>query len=318
VPAQESSSQAQSGDPFDLLAGLSVSETPEAASVPVAAAAASGASDPFGGFSDLIVGGEEAAGGSQPGGGLKPRLVDGTVEGWYSKLCLSDKGILYQDQFLQIGVKADFQKAQGRIMLFLGNKHTEGLSNITVSIPPIPSYRIQVGNAPTAIAAQAQIQIPIAVACLEASLDVPKVQVVYSVGGELVKLNLQLPIIPTKFLTLVGSVDANTFFSMWKAIPGAPLKLQQVVQTETPMEVSNVQARISAVGLGVTQGLDPNPNNVVALASFSCESTGDTMLMLRMEIDPRTLKQYRITVASNDAALTSSTKEFLLKEINRV
>jgi AP-2 complex subunit alpha len=138
------------------------------------------------------------------------------------------------------------------------------------------------------------------------------------VGGELVKLNLQLPIIPTKFLTLVGSVDANTFFSMWKAIPGAPLKLQQVVQTETPMEVSNVQARISAVGLGVTQGLDPNPNNVVALASFSCESTGDTMLMLRMEIDPRTLKQYRITVASNDAALTSSTKEFLLKEINRV
>jgi hypothetical protein len=42
------------------------------------------------------------------------------------------------------------------------------------------------------------------------------------------------------------------------------------------------------------------------------------MLMLRIEIDPQTLKQYRITVASNDAALTSSTKEFLLKEINRV
>ena len=145
----------------------------------------------------------------------------------------------------------------------------------------------------------------------------PKVQIVYSVGGELVKLNLQLPIIPTKFLTVVGNVDANSFFSMWKSIPGPPLKLQQVVQTENTMDVSNIQGRITAIGLGVVQGLDPNPNNLVALASFSCESTGETMLMLRLEIDPQTLKQYRITVASNDASLTSSTKEFVVKEINR-
>merc|ERR1719443_2631010 len=77
-------------DPIDLLAGLDVNEAPQAP----AASTAPVASDPFGGFSELIVESDAA------NGGIKPQLEGGTIEGWYSKLCLSNKGILYQDQFL--------------------------------------------------------------------------------------------------------------------------------------------------------------------------------------------------------------------------
>jgi len=309
-----SAGQAQSSDPLDLLGGLTVSESaaPAAAPAPAAAAPSAADADPFGGFSDLIVGGSgEEASGSK----VQPQLMGGTVEDWYAKLCVADKGILYQDQFLQIGIKAEFQKSQGRVMLFLGNKHTGDLTNVVVAVPPVPAYRVQVGAVPNAIATQAQVQVPVAVSCVEASLDVPKLQVVYTVEGEAVKLNLQLPLIPTKFLAPVASVDGNSFFSMWKSIPGPPKKLQQIVQCEEQVDMGRLQGMIGSVGFAVAQGLDPSPNNIVAIGTFSCESAGEAAVMLRLEVDPRSLKQYRITVASTNALLTSSTKELLLKNI---
>jgi len=305
----EEPAKAGQSDPLDLLAGLSVTEEAPAAAPP--AASGNNAADPFGGYSDLTVGN------SSGGSGLTPQLAGGSLEDWHSKLCVSNKGVLYQDQYLQIGVKADYQKAQGRIMLFLGNKHTAELSNVVLSIPPIPAYRIQLGSVPTSIAAQAQVQVPVAVSCVEASLDAPKLQVVYHVQGEAAKLDLQMPVIPTKFFAPVANVDTNSFFTMWKSIPDAPLKLQQIAQTTNALDMARTQGLVSAAGLTVAQGIDPSPSNVVGVGAFNCESSGETVVMLRLEIDPRSYKQYRITVASNNALLTSSTKEFLVKELNR-
>ena len=306
VPLELAHPKAAQNDPMDLLEGLSVSEP----AAPAPASVQPAASDPFGigGFSDLTVQNDTST-------SLQPQLMGGTLEGWYTKLCVANKGVLYQDQFLQIGVKADFQKAQGRLVLFLGNKHAGELSNVVLSIPPIPSYRIQVGNVPSAIAAQAQVQVPIAVSCVEPSLDVPKLQVVYQVEGQPLKLDLQLPLIPTKFFSPVQNIDANSFFGAWKSIPSAPLKLQQILKCEDTIDISRVQGLVGSVGFTVAQGLDPSPNNIVGVGAFNCESSGETMVMLRLEVDPNTKKQYRITVASNNALLTSSTKELLLKNL---
>ena len=298
-------------DPLDLLAGLSVTE-PAPAAATAAAGLVADVSDPFGGFSDLTVPGDNGSALD-----LQPQLMGGTLEGWYSKLCLSDKGVLYQDQFLQIGVKADYHKSQGGIMLFLGNKHTADLSGIVLSVPPVPAYRIQLGSVPGAIAAAAQVQVPISVYCVEATLDVPKLQVVYYVQGKAVKLSLQLPVIPTKFFAPVANVDANAFFSTWKTITEAPLKLQQIVQTENPIDMGRVKNVVTCAGLTVAEGLDPSPSNVVGVGAFNCEAAGETVVMLRLEVDPRSQKQYRITVASNNGLLTSSTKEFLVKELGK-
>jgi len=184
LSVSEPAAAAPQGDPLDLLAGLSVAEPTPAADAAQASVAA--AADPFGGFQDLTA--PQDAGGE----GANARVEGGTVEGWYSKLCISEKGVLYQDQYLQIGLKADYAKAQGRIMLFLGNKHEGELGQVQISVPPVPAYRIQPGQVPASIAAKAQVQIPIAVSCVEPTLDVPKLQVVYRVKGDAVKLDLQV------------------------------------------------------------------------------------------------------------------------------
>ena len=241
--------------------------------------------------------------------------MGGTIEEWHAKLCLSNKGILYQDQFLQIGVKADYRRHEGRVTFFLGNKHTGDLTNCIVSIPPLPSYRVQLGPAPKTIAAQAQVQLPFSIACLEATLDAPTLQVAYDVDGQSMKTSLRLPVLPIKFFVPVANIDASTFFAQWKSIAEPPLKLQQVVQVASPLDMGNIKAIFTQAGMGVAEGLDPNPNNIVGIASFCCEMAPETAVMVRMEVDPNTRKQFRITLASQNGLLSSSTKEFLLKQI---
>ena len=123
--------------------------------------------------------------------------------------------------------------------------------------------------------------------------------------------------VPTKFFSPVANVDANAFFSAWKAIPDAPLKLQQICHTQQPLDMNRTRALVGSAGFTVAEGLDPSQSNVVGVGALHCEISGETVVMLRLEVDPRSHKQFRITVASNNALLTSSTKEFLVRELGR-
>ncbi len=241
--------QAAAADPMDLLSGLSMADgPPPSQGIPAAAPAPSGGADPFGGLSDLSIDSAPSE------GGIELRLVGGTIEAWHAKLCLSNKGILYQDQFLQIGVKADYRRHEGRVTFFFGNKHTGDLTNCIVSIPPLPSYRVQLGPAPKTIAAQAQVQLPFSIACLEATLDAPTLQVAYDVDGQSMKTSLRLPVLPIKFFAPVTNIDASTFFAQWKSIAEPPLKLQQVVQVASPLDMGNIKAIFTQAGMGVAEG----------------------------------------------------------------
>eukprot|EP00216_Chloropicon_sp_CCMP2111_P002302 CAMPEP_0198244466 /NCGR_PEP_ID=MMETSP1446-20131203/35195_1 /TAXON_ID=1461542 ORGANISM="Unidentified sp, Strain CCMP2111" /NCGR_SAMPLE_ID=MMETSP1446 /ASSEMBLY_ACC=CAM_ASM_001112 /LENGTH=972 /DNA_ID=CAMNT_0043928507 /DNA_START=138 /DNA_END=3059 /DNA_ORIENTATION=+ len=248
---------------------------------------------------------------------LSPQLVGGTLEQWFSKLSVSNRGVLYQDQYLQIGLKAEFRGHQGQMTLFLGNKHMGDLTDCIISIPPTSSYRIQVGGpTPKVIAAQTQAQVLVSVSCVDASAASPPVlQLVYHVNGQRAQATIPLPIIPSKFFTPVTNVDANTFFSQWKSIPGPPAKVQEIRQCAVSIPVERVHTLFQSVGLGVAQGLDPNLHNIVGVAGFTCETSSNTIVMVRLELDPKEGKQFRVTVASNNPALSASTKELLLRHL---
>mmetsp|Transcript_99 Transcript_99/g.426 ORF Transcript_99/g.426 Transcript_99/m.426 type:complete len:82 (+) Transcript_99:2916-3161(+) len=81
--------------------------------------------------------------------------------------------------------------------------------------------------------------------------------------------------------------------------------------------MNRTRALVGSAGFTVAEGLDPSQSNVVGVGAFNCEISGETVVMLRLEVDPRSHKQFRITVASNNALLTSSTKEFLVRELGR-
>jgi AP-2 complex subunit alpha len=60
---------------------------------------------------------------------------------------------------VQIGVKADWRGLQGRLILFIGNKHTGSLSNVKVVVLPPSHLRFQSPPVPDAIPPRAQVSL---------------------------------------------------------------------------------------------------------------------------------------------------------------
>lgn len=58
---------------------------------------------------------------------------------------------------VQIGVKADWRGIQGRLVLFIGNKHTGSLSNVRVVVLPPSHLRFQSPPVPDTIPPRAQV-----------------------------------------------------------------------------------------------------------------------------------------------------------------
>jgi AP-2 complex subunit alpha len=81
----------------------------------------------------------------------------GNIEDWFRALSLKDSGVLYEDPYIQIGIKSDWREAQGKVVLFLGNKHTASLVNVRVLILPAPHLKMQFSQVPDTIPPRAQV-----------------------------------------------------------------------------------------------------------------------------------------------------------------
>jgi len=61
--------------------------------------------------------------------------------------------------YVQIGVKADWRGIQGRLVLFVGNKHTGSLSNVRAAVLPPSHLRFQSPPIPDTIPPRAQVSL---------------------------------------------------------------------------------------------------------------------------------------------------------------
>lgn len=63
----------------------------------------------------------------------------------------------YRLKSMQIGLKAEWRNAQGRMVLFVGNKHTGPLTNVRSSVLPPPHLRMQSAVVHNTIPPRAQV-----------------------------------------------------------------------------------------------------------------------------------------------------------------
>eukprot|EP00271_Cylindrocystis_brebissonii_P023186 TRINITY_DN9462_c0_g1_i2.p1 TRINITY_DN9462_c0_g1~~TRINITY_DN9462_c0_g1_i2.p1 ORF type:complete len:1084 (+),score=251.00 TRINITY_DN9462_c0_g1_i2:248-3499(+) len=240
----------------------------------------------------------------------------GSVMEWFEALLLRDAGVLYEDPFLQIGVKAEWRGAQGRLLLFLGNyKETGSISGVRAAVKPAAGLRLLLGPVPPTIPPRAQIQVAIDVAAVQIPREVPVLEFSYTTpAGQPVSLRLGLPVIMAKFLQ-PAVLAAADFFSRWKAIVGPPLKLQQVLRHLKPLALPELTQYLGALHVGVAPNLDPNPNNLVAASSLYTETAPPTLLLVRIETDPSDRTQLRLTIGSQDPAATAGLVEFLRQQL---
>ncbi|KAL1557664.1 AP-2 complex subunit alpha-1-like [Salvia divinorum] len=232
----------------------------------------------------------------------------------FRALCLKDSGVLYEDVYIQIGIKADWRGHHGRVILFLGNKNTAPLVSVQALILPPSHLKTELSLVPDTIPPRAQVQCPLEVVNLQPSRDSAVLDFSYKFGTNVVNVKLRLPAVLNKFLQPI-LVSPEEFFPQWRSLSGPPLKLQEVVRGVRPMLLAEMANLFSSLHLTVCPGLDPNANNLVVSTTFYSESTRAMLCLIRIETDPADRTQLRMTVASGDPALTFELKEFIKEQL---
>lgn len=232
----------------------------------------------------------------------------------FRALCLKDSGVLYEDIYVQIGIKADWRAHQGRVVLFLGNKNIAPLVSVQALILPPSHLKIELSPVPDTIPPRAQVQCPLEIINLQPSRDSAVLDFSYKFGTHVVNVKLRLPAVLNKFLQPI-SVSPEEFFPQWRSLSGPPLKLQEVVRGVKPMLLAEMANLFNSLHLVVCPGLDPNPNNLVASTTFYSESTRAMLCLMRIETDPADRTQLRMTIASGDPTLTFELKEFIKEQL---
>uniref|UniRef100_A0A5B7AVA0 AP-2 complex subunit alpha n=1 Tax=Davidia involucrata TaxID=16924 RepID=A0A5B7AVA0_DAVIN len=238
----------------------------------------------------------------------------GNIAERFHALCMKDSGVLYEDPYIQIGIKAEWRAHHGRLVLFLGNKNTAPLVSVQALILSPSHLKMELSLVPETIPPRAQVQCPLEVINLCPSRDVAVLDFSYKFGTYVVNVKLRLPAVFNKFLQPI-SVSADEFFPQWRSLSGPPLKLQEVVRGVRPMSLMEMANLFNSFRLMVCPGLDPNPNNLVASTTFYSESTRAMLCLVRIETDPADRTQLRMTVASGDPMLTFELKEFVKEQL---
>ncbi|KAL8496454.1 hypothetical protein ACS0TY_020244 [Phlomoides rotata] len=238
----------------------------------------------------------------------------GDIAERFQALCVKDSGVLYEDAYIQIGIKAEWRAHHGRVVLFLGNKNTAPLVSVQALLLPPSHLRTELSLVPETIPPRAQVQCPLEVINLQPSRDSAVLDFSYKFASHVVNVKLRLPVVLSKFFQPI-SVSAEEFFPQWRSLSGPPLKLQEVVRGVRPMPLSEMANLFNSLHLIVCPGLDPNANNLIASTTFYSESTRAMLCLVRIETDPADRTQLRMTIATGDPTLTFELKEFIKEQL---
>ncbi|BBN03404.1 AP-2 complex subunit alpha [Marchantia polymorpha subsp. ruderalis] len=238
----------------------------------------------------------------------------GSIADWFRSLSIKESGVLYEDPLIQIGIKTDWRGPHGRMFLFFGNKNAAPLTSVKAVVAAPSNLRVQLTTVPEIIPPRAQVQSPLDVVCIHASREVPVLDFSYTSVNVPVSLKLRLPVVMNKFLQATP-VSAPDFVAKWRALAGPPTKLQEVVRGVKPLPLPEMADLFTSLHVGVAPGLDPNPNNIVAAATFYSETGGATLCLIRVETDPADRTQVRITVATPDPTTSFEFKEFIKEQL---
>jgi len=231
------------------------------------------------------------------------------------KLSVVNEGILFEDETIQIGFRSKYQQGKGFFVLYYGNKNQVPILNLVSNvIGSSAGLNVQAQSIPPQIDPGAQIQQAFQLNCVAPYDDLFGLQVSYLIGSQSNKaLTLQLPTFSHKFYEPT-TLQGPDFFSNWKVYSGAGLD-SQVVLKAFSVDLNYIRNLLSAgFQMGVLQGVDPNPNNIVASANFISVGGAPQLVLVRLEIS-QGANMIRATVHAPHAALTNSLQEALTEQL---
>lgn len=143
------------------------------------------------------------------------------IEKWLERLIYNTEGVLYEDEQLQIGIKAEYHGHLGRLAIYIGNKIPQPFANFSATIETAEPSALKVEfHKPPApeIAGLAQVQYLLQIECKSVFTTLPILKISF-IAGTVRNLNLKLPVFLSKFVEPV-TLDSAAFFERWKVIGG--------------------------------------------------------------------------------------------------
>jgi len=250
-----------------------------------------------------------------------PRLTtNANVDRWLEKLTYHADGVLYEDIQIQIGVKSRFQGHLGQIAIYMGNKVSAPLTSFTATVHVHDPEALTATFAklpPSTIASRTQTQLLLHIECKKMFTTPPIISVSFLAGSQQ-SVALQLPIVITKFFEHVTLGQAE-FFERWKLIGGPPREAQSIfpiaLNEAGNLDLAKNREVVTGHRFNVLDGVDPNPNNLVAAGVLHTSVDGKVGCLLRMEPN-KDAKLCRITVRSTSEEVAAEVQKLLAKPIS--
>lgn len=229
---------------------------------------------------------------SQRSNSIQQQQSEILTSGWtinYRKLLLNREGILYEDSVIQIGLRSDYRRQLGCIILYFRNVSGSQLSSLSVEIlnPQTQQHLLHTAtkNFPESILApNATTQQVILMTAKGAFPDSPKVRITY-LAGSLQTLVLKLPVVLEKFMDK-AELSPTDYFAKWNQIgtanptgpgelevqkvfrirmnpsmTGAAFQQQNTSGQKTSADDENIMSK--ALNWSSISNADKNPNNIV-------------------------------------------------------
>jgi AP-2 complex subunit alpha len=248
------------------------------------------------------------------------RLATGpNVERWFDKLVANAEGVLYEDVQIQIGLKSRYQGHIGQLAIYIGNKMSAVLTSFTATLKVHDQEAIAVTFAkipPSQIAPRQQSQQLLHIECKKA-FTVPPILTVSFLAGSHQTVSIQLPIVLTKFFESV-QLERAEFFERWKLIGGPPREAQTVfpivLDSAGELNLSRYRQALAGSKLNVLEGVDPNPNNLVAAGVLHMSIDGKVGCLLRLEPN-KEAKLCRLTIRSTSEDVAGEVQKLIQKPL---
>jgi AP-2 complex subunit alpha len=228
-------------------------------------------------------------------------------------LCVHSEGLLYEDAHMQIGLKSEFQRGMGRVMLYYGNTSKAPITQFATIVSPVNYLAVQVQELPSQIAPLTQEQQLINVSCISEFQDALSMQVSFLASGKSENLSLRLPIVLTKFVEPTP-LNSSDFFMIWKSMQGAPCEHQSIFKAAQPIDLSAISNLLfTGFRLAVLTGVDPNTNNLVASGTLFT-TTKQVPVLLRLETNAEA-NMIRLSVRTSNGQVTASVKNLICAQL---
>ena len=248
----------------------------------------------------------------------------------FLQLCLCNDGVLYEDEIIQVGVKAKYTGlGEGVLGVYYGNKTSGILQNVSTkysfdSNSAAANLHVTTSPVPTQLGPKSQVCQRVSAQLSGAFVQPPRLTVSFLLPDNTPRsIALKLPITIGKFMQ-GRDLSVDEFFSNWRMQLFLLNESSAVVNVS--MNLAQI-ARASCLGgaLSLHHQVDDVPDNLVLVGQFPSDSTDgircatipEALVLVRIEVGTGiNIGKARVAVRSNDSTVAEAVRESIVSQVS--